>query len=89
MAAVASVDFAKSSAQFSSMALANFPELTRLPRRTRLKIAEELWDSAVSDELPVPASHKTLIRSRRAAYGRGELKTMTMGELRKAIRRKS
>ena len=50
------------------MRLANFPELQRLPRRTRLKIAEELWDSAAGDDLPVPATHKKLIRDRRAAY---------------------
>ncbi|MDO8539970.1 MAG: addiction module protein [Opitutaceae bacterium] len=70
------------------MTLANFPELKRLPRRVRLKIAEELWDSAVSDDLPVPASHKKLIRDRRAAYTRGELKTLTMDELKKSIWRR-
>jgi putative addiction module component (TIGR02574 family) len=70
------------------MTLANFPELKRLPPRTRLKIAEELWDSAVDDGLPVPASHQKLIRGRRAAYERGELKTLTMAELKKSIRRR-
>lgn len=70
------------------MTLANFPELQRLPRRTRLKIAEELWDSAAGDDLPVPATHKKLIRDRRAAYERGELGTLTMGELKKSIRRR-
>jgi putative addiction module component (TIGR02574 family) len=54
-----------------------------------LKIAEELWDSAASDTLPVPASHKSLIRGRRAAYARGETKTLTMAELKKSIRRRS
>jgi putative addiction module component (TIGR02574 family) len=70
------------------MTLANFPQLKRLPRRTRLKIAEELWDSAVGDDLPVPATHKKLIRDRRTAYARGELKTVTMTELKKSIRRR-
>jgi putative addiction module component (TIGR02574 family) len=86
---IASVDFPPRRTQFLAVALANFPELTRLPRRTRLKIAEELWDSAVSDDLPVPASHKTLIRTRRAAYERGEMKTVAMAELKRTIRRKS
>ena len=31
------------------MTLANFPDLQRLSRPARLKIAAELWDSAVSD----------------------------------------
>lgn len=74
---------------FSPMTLANFPELKRLPARARLKIAEELWDSAASDDLPVPASHKTLLRSRRTAYARGEITTITMAELKRTIRRPS
>jgi len=68
--------------------LANFPELKRLPPRERLKIAEELWDSAASDALPVPKSHKKLIRSRRSAYERGETATLTMPELAKSIHRR-
>jgi putative addiction module component (TIGR02574 family) len=69
------------------MTLADFPKLKRLSPRQRLKIAEELWDSAASNALPVPASHKTLIRTRRAAFDRGELGTVTMEELRRSIRR--
>jgi putative addiction module component (TIGR02574 family) len=70
------------------MKLADFPELTRLTPRQRMQVAEELWDSAASDVLPVPAGHKRLIRSRRAAYERGEMGTMTVGELKKSIRRR-
>jgi putative addiction module component (TIGR02574 family) len=69
------------------MTLANFPELQRLSRPARLKIAAELWDSAASDTLPVPASHKTLLRGRRAAYAKGEMSTVTMAELKRLIRR--
>ena len=69
------------------MTLADFPKLRRLSPKQRLKIAEELWDSAASNTLAVPASHKTLIRSRRAAFERGELATVTMDELRRSIRR--
>ena len=69
------------------MTLADFPQLRRLPARQRLSLAETLWDSAAGDSLPVPASHQRLIRSRRAAYERGEVATLTMAELRKSIRR--
>jgi putative addiction module component (TIGR02574 family) len=68
------------------MTLADFPKLKCLSPRQKLKIAEELWDSAASNALPVPASHKTLIRTRRAAFERGELGTVTMEELRRSIR---
>jgi putative addiction module component (TIGR02574 family) len=71
------------------MKLADFPELVRLTPRQRLQVAEELWDSAASDALPVPASHKQLLRSRRAAYERGEMWTLTMEELKKSIRRRT
>ena len=69
------------------MTLADFPKLRRLSPKQRLKIAEELWDSAASNTLAVPASHKPLIRSRRAAFERGELATVTIDELRRSIRR--
>ena len=69
------------------MTLANFHDLQRLSRPARLKIAAELWDSAVSDSLPVPTSHRTLLRDRRAAYNRGETPTLTMAELKRSIRR--
>jgi putative addiction module component (TIGR02574 family) len=70
------------------MTLADFPELKRLSRPARLKIAQELWDSAASDKLPIPASHKPLVRSRRAAYNRGEMATVTLTELKRTIRRR-
>lgn len=72
-----------------NMSLADFPALKRLPRAARLKIAEELFDSAVTEKLPVPASHQSLIRARRAAYERGETRTITMAELKRSIRRRS
>jgi putative addiction module component (TIGR02574 family) len=73
--------------QISRMTLTDFPQLRRMPARQRLSLAEALWDSAASDSLPVPVSHQRLIRSRRAAYERGEVTTLTMAELRKALRR--
>ena len=70
------------------MKLADFPALKQLSPRQRLSIAEQLWDSAANDRLPVPDSHKNLIRSRREAYERGEIKTVSIGELAKSIRRR-
>lgn len=70
------------------MTLANFPELKRLTPTQRMKIAEELWDSAANNALSVPASHRKLVRSRRAAYERGEVETLTMAQLAKGVRRR-
>ena len=83
------IDFDFGASNFDDMTLAHFPELKRLSRPARLRIAEELWDSAASDDLPVPASHKTLIRERRETYARGAAKTLTMAELKRSIRRQS
>lgn len=69
------------------MTLADFPQLKRLPARQRLKLAEQLWDSAANDALIVPAKHKELLRSRRKAYKQGQAKVLTMDELKKSIRR--
>ena len=85
------VDAPPAPEQISRMTLTDFPQLRRLPKlppRQRLSLAEALWDSAARDSLPVPASHKRLIRSRRAAYERGEITTLTMAELRQSIRRR-
>ena len=79
------VDAPPAPEQISRMTLTDFPQLRRLPARQRLSLAETLWDSAAGDSLPVPASHQRLIRSRRAAYERGEVATLTMAELRKSI----
>lgn len=69
------------------MTLADFPQLKQLPPRQRLKLAEQLWDSAVSTSMAVPASHKRLISSRRKAYKEGCVATLTMDELKKSIHR--
>lgn len=69
------------------MTLADFPQLKRLPSRQRLKLAEQLWDSAASESMAVPASHNRLIKSRRNAYQQGQIATLTMDELKKSIKR--
>ncbi len=72
-----------------AMSLADFPELKRLSRPARLRLAAELWDSAVSDALPVPASHKSLLRARRVHCDKGEMATLTITELKRSLRRRS
>ncbi|RXK56784.1 hypothetical protein ESB00_13210 [Oleiharenicola lentus] len=69
------------------MTLADFPQLKRLPSRQRLKLAEQLWDSAATESMAVPAGHKRLIQSRRKAYQQGQIATLTMDELKKSIKR--
>ncbi len=69
------------------MKLADFPKLKELPARQKLKLAEELWYDAVSDDtLPVPASHKELLSERLASYRAGKLKTISIQELKRRLR---
>ena len=61
--------------------------LLRLPRKTRMQIAERLWLS-VADEasMPVPAAHKAVIRQRIADYHSGRAKVITHEELLRRVR---
>ena len=66
------------------MKLADFPRLKQLPARQKLKLAEELWFDGVSDAArPVPAWHQELLAERVAAYKAGNLKTISVGELKR------
>ena len=68
------------------MTLADFPKLKELPPRQKLKLAEELWFDGVSDDtLPVPGWHKQLLSERIAAYKKGNLKTISSGELKRRL----
>ena len=70
------------------MKLADFPALARLPKRQRLKLAEELWFSGVDDKLQVSAEHKTVLDERWGAYKRGRVKRLSLDELERRLRRK-
>ena len=71
----------------STMTLADFPKLKELPARQKLKLAEELWFAGVSDEaLPIPGWHKEILSQRLAAYKKGELKTISVAELKRRLR---
>ena len=71
------------------MTLADFPKLKELPAREKLKLAEELWFDGVSDDtLIVPGWHKELLSQRMAAYKKGELKTLSVSDLKRRLRMK-
>ena len=63
------------------MNLASFPGLSKLTKRQRMKLAEELWFSGVDDSLPVSLTHKRILDERWAAYKTGQVKRITLSEL--------
>ena len=70
-----------------SFLFVRFPKLKQLPARQKLKLAEELWFDGVSDgALPVPAWHQELLTERVAAYKAGNLKTISIGELKRRLK---
>jgi hypothetical protein len=69
------------------MTLANFPELAKLPRRQRMKLAEELWFSGVDDSLPVSTAHKKIVDERWAGYRTGKVKRIALSELARRLAR--
>ena len=70
------------------MALAQFPELKKLPKRQKLKLAEELWREAVDDSLPVSADDRALLDSRWKAYRAGKAARISLQELERRVARK-
>ena len=63
------------------MTLASFPDLKKLPNNQKLKLADELWRSGVSDSMSVLADQKKLIDSRWNDYRSGKSKRISMVEL--------
>ena len=70
------------------MTLANFPELKKLPKRQRLKLAEELWFSGVDDSMPVGPLEKQFLDERWASYRAGKAKRISLSELERRLKRK-
>ena len=70
------------------MTLADFPELTKLPKRQRLKLAEELWFSGVDDSLPVSAGLRAVLDQRWRDYQSGRVRRVTLAELERRLARK-
>jgi putative addiction module component (TIGR02574 family) len=70
------------------MTLASFPRLRRLPKRQRLKLAEELWLSSIDDSAPVSPEHKMILDERWSAYRSGKVKPISLAELERRLARK-
>ena len=70
------------------MALAQFPELRKLPKRQKLKLADELWRDAVDDAASVSAEDRSLLDSRWKAYRAGKVERISLQELERRVARK-
>ena len=69
------------------MTQAVLSELLQLPKPQRLAVAERLWLS-VADEasMPVPETHKRVLRKRLADYRAGKLGVVSHEELMRRVR---
>jgi putative addiction module component (TIGR02574 family) len=69
------------------MASSTVHRLLQLPKKQRLEIAEQLWIS-VADEaaMPVPATHKKVLRDRLSEYRAGRAETVSTEELIRRVR---
>jgi putative addiction module component (TIGR02574 family) len=70
------------------MALARFPELRKLPKHQKLRLAEELWHAAIDDTVPVSANDRALLDSRWKAYRAGKVARISLEELERRVARK-
>lgn len=70
------------------MALARFPELQKLTKNQKLKLAEELWLDAVDDPKKMSAKHRRLVDARWGAYRTGKVKRISMAELEARVGRR-
>jgi putative addiction module component (TIGR02574 family) len=70
------------------MKLANYPELMKLPKSEKLKLADELWLAGISDAMPVPAEQARTLDARWASYRTGKTKRISMAELERRLKKK-
>ena len=70
------------------MTLAQFPEIKKMTSRQKIRLANEIWLDAMSDEMPVPAAHKKTLDSRWADYKAGKVKTISLEEMKRWLDRK-
>ena len=74
---------------FPPVTLADFPELTKLSKRQRLKLAEELWFSGADDSLPASPAHRKIIDERWSAYQTGKIRRIPLLELERRLTRRA
>ena len=67
------------------MTLAAFPELRKLSSSERLKLADELWQSGISDATRVPVRQQKILTERWSAYKSGKMKRISISELSKRL----
>ena len=65
----------------SFMSLTDFPELARLSKAQRMKLADELWMSSVGDSSQVPRWHQETLDQRWSDYQNVKTKRLTLRQL--------
>jgi len=63
------------------MSLTDFPELARLSKAKRMKLADELWMSSIGDSSHVPRWHQETLDQRWSDYQNGKTKRLTLKQL--------
>jgi putative addiction module component (TIGR02574 family) len=64
-----------------SSSLADIPELARLPKARRMKLADELWISGIGDDTRLPQWHQETLDQRWQDYQAGKTKRLTLKQL--------
>lgn len=67
------------------MSLADFPDLTRLPKGRRMQLADELWQSCVDDSTQIPRWHQEALQQRWSDYRNGKVKRISLKELERRL----
>jgi putative addiction module component (TIGR02574 family) len=70
------------------MKLADFPALVKLPKRQRLRLAEELWFSSVDDSVPISTAQQVVLDERWRRYRAGQVKRLSLEDLERRLQRK-
>jgi putative addiction module component (TIGR02574 family) len=70
------------------MTLADFPELAKLSKRQRMKLAQELWNSGADDRVPVNSAQREILNERWAAYQTGKIGRIPRSELERRLARR-
>jgi putative addiction module component (TIGR02574 family) len=81
------MDWPEGHGYIPNVGLANFPELKKLPKQRKSRLAEELWLSCIEDSSPVSAARRALLDQRWKAYRSGKAKRLTLEELENRLAR--
>ncbi len=67
------------------MILADFPDLARLPKGQRMKLADELWQSCVDDDTQTPVWCQEVLDQHWNDYRSGKVKRISLEELERRL----